>query len=152
MRRERRLRSAARPGDAAGLDGGEAIFAARIGERAAEPAKPGALLRIAALRIRLPDLQHGIRNRLAVAVEHAAFDRDPLALPCSLGEIGPAGPEALREEGTDRLRRSGGSFRHRLSFHGSRGAAAQDDVESITERVLRFAEPGIVVGDEAAPG
>src|SRR5438477_7771441 len=50
----RRLRSAARPGDAAGLDGGEAIFAARIGERAAEPAKPGALLRIAALRIRLP--------------------------------------------------------------------------------------------------
>src|SRR3954466_15206866 len=50
----RRLGGAPRAGNAARLDGGEAILAAQIGESAAKAAEPGALPGVATVRIPLP--------------------------------------------------------------------------------------------------
>src|SRR5260370_34268070 len=80
------LRLAVGIGHGAGLDGVERIVAVGVG--AATPKPPECrigqrtlFLRIGktALRVGLPDLQHGIRDRLAVAVEHPPLDPDAFA-------------------------------------------------------------------------
>jgi hypothetical protein len=80
----RSLLPAVRTGDRARLDGGEAKRSAAIGEDASEAAKgirrDGFLamlgMRVLALRIRLPDFQDPIVDRLSVTVGHAAPDAD----------------------------------------------------------------------------
>src|SRR4051794_3514482 len=80
----RRLLLAVGPGDAAGLDRAEAETAFRVGAGAAEAGKfrirPLLVggMRVTSGGVSLPDFDHGIVDRRAVAVEHAAFDADAL--------------------------------------------------------------------------
>ncbi len=82
----RRLRLAVRAGHLPGLDGVEAVDPVLVGGGAAEPLELRvrqraivARIGVAALGIRLPDLDHGVVDRLAVAVEDHAFDADLVA-------------------------------------------------------------------------
>src|SRR6202011_161870 len=81
----RRLRSF-RSDDGARLDRFETVRPALVGSGAAEALEGGirvrpliGRMRVAAGGIRLPDLDHGIVDRLAVAVEHATLDADAFA-------------------------------------------------------------------------
>src|SRR5690606_29662139 len=99
----------------------EAAFGVGAGADAAEALEAGVRaalverMRVAALVVRLPDLDHGVGDRVARAVEHAALDTDALALGLWSGEVAArdAGEwivvllrrQTVREEGADRLRR-----------------------------------------------
>src|SRR3546814_9017530 len=77
--------------------------------------------RVAPLRVGLPDLDHGVAGRLAVAVQHAAHEADALAVDIGRTQVTPEnvwgsdagerrvavllGRQAVGEEGADRLRR-----------------------------------------------
>src|SRR5688572_28520069 len=84
----RRLRLAVRPGNGARLDGAEAEAAFRVGSGAPEAGEfrirplPVGGMGIAARRVGLPDLDHGVIDRGAVAVEYPALQAD--ALPGSI--------------------------------------------------------------------
>jgi len=79
------------------LDGHEPVAALRVGDRASRAAEVGIErgrppvppVQVATGRVGLPDLDQRARERLALAVERAAADRDPL--PDRL-------PSVLREE------------------------------------------------------
>src|SRR5260370_26550867 len=82
----RRLRVAVGIGHQARLDGVERVSAVRMGAAASKTRERrvwqrAIVLRITepALRIGLPDLQHAIRDRLPVAVEHPPLDPDAVA-------------------------------------------------------------------------
>src|ERR1700722_19586860 len=116
----RRLRLAVGIGHLPGLDGVEGIIAVRIGTAAAESLERrirqrALILRIrkATLRIGLPDLQHAIADRLAVAVKHPAFDPDAFARSIRGDEVTGEGVvplvfairrQAIFEKRTDGLR------------------------------------------------
>src|SRR5262249_17390026 len=81
---------------------------------------------ITALGIRLPDLDHGIRDRLAVAVENPSLHADLLAGCIRCDQIVAEGVdpivfavwrEAVRKERADRLRRR--DTRHLIAPSGS---------------------------------
>src|SRR5665213_1922025 len=78
-----RLRLAVRARYRTGLDGVETIDAVLVGGGTAETGELGVRARllaagmdVAALRVRLPDFDHGVVDRHAVAVEHAALYMD----------------------------------------------------------------------------
>ena len=83
----------------AGLDRDEAVAAVRPGQcpacagevRVERRGMPVAVVRVAAGRVRLPDLEQRVRDGTPVVVEHAARDDDPLAewlAPVALGQVG----------------------------------------------------------------
>src|SRR5205814_2594020 len=86
-RQVRGLQYAARSGDAAGFDRGEAKFAVGAGQNATKTAEPRvdrrilrvSRTRIFALRVGLPDFESAIVDGLAVAVEQAPLNADALA-------------------------------------------------------------------------
>src|SRR6187200_2099161 len=75
------------PGVLPRADGHETVIPLSVGERAAGAGKVRierrivlvGTVRVAARSVRLPDLDQGMRNRLAVLIEHAAGDDDALA-------------------------------------------------------------------------
>src|SRR3546814_18061205 len=78
-------------------------------------------VRVAPLRVGLPDLDHGVAGRLAVAVQHAAHEADALAVDIGRTQVPPEnvwgsdagerrvavlpGRKAVGDEGADSLRR-----------------------------------------------
>ena len=92
----RRLHHATGSGRASGLDRRQAERAAAARLHAAEA--PESLverlflhvvgMRILAVRVGLPSLNHGIVDRLAVAIEHAAADRHTLAIDADGRNLG----------------------------------------------------------------
>src|SRR5215207_8243967 len=115
----RRLRRAVRARHPPRLHGAKGVASLGIALDAAEALearvrKGGVGARIAPLPVRLPDLQHGVGDELAVAVDHAARDRDALA-DGVLGDeivggeirdgVAPGGRQGIGEIGARRLRR-----------------------------------------------
>src|SRR5436189_22569 len=79
----RRLQLTVGPGYAARLDGGETKLALAVGENAAKSPECGGLslcafgVCVPALRVGLPDLDHAVRDQLAVTVDDVAVYRHP---------------------------------------------------------------------------
>src|SRR6266446_299545 len=74
--------------------------------------RPGRMV-VPALGVRVPDLENGVGDRCAVAVQHAALDGDLVAAGTARREVAPFGvvhPEP--EERAHRLRRRGGVLLH----------------------------------------
>src|SRR6266849_2972563 len=95
-------------------DGHEPIPAGLVGHGPAESAegRVGAprvfRMIVAAVRVRLPDLQHGVVDGRAFAVEDATFDGDLLAARSVPREVAPLGPvEPEPEERAHGLRGGG---------------------------------------------
>ena len=85
---------------------------------------------------RPPDLDQRVGHGLAVAVEHAARDRDGARPSRATSSVLIGRAQADREERPDRLRRRrAGSSAH--SSIGVAVAAAEHDVEAVAERPLR---------------
>src|SRR6185503_19920633 len=91
----RRLQAAVGCGNAAGLDGGEAKAALRVGGDAAETA-PALLqrlllrvlrVRVLAFGVGLPDLDQAVVYAHAVAVDETPGDRDAFALDAFAGDV-----------------------------------------------------------------
>ena len=83
---------------------------------------------VAAGGVGLPQLDHRVRHRRAVAVEHPPLDRDALARRVAPGQIAPFRPvEPEMKERPDRLRRGRDQLLgHRLAPQaGSAGVAAR---------------------------
>src|SRR6267143_1866848 len=108
------------PSHTARPDGHEPVPAGLVGQGPAESVEarigraPIVGMVVAALRVRLPDLQDGVVDGRAVAVEHAALDDDLLAARTVAREVVPLGPvEPQPEERAHRLRGRGGLAAHR---------------------------------------
>src|SRR5215204_375022 len=108
----RRLHLLALEGDLAGLDGLEPVDASVV--RAGAP--PAGEVRVerqiagvtrvveAAVRVGLPDLDHGVRHHVAGAIEDATFDADALAGRVAGGhDVVDVAEQGRREERADRL-------------------------------------------------
>src|SRR5438045_9712418 len=89
-RQMRRLHLVSLEGGGAGLDRLEPVDAGVVRARAPEPAElrierqivaPIARVVVAAVRVRLPDLDHGVRHDIAGAVEDPALRPDALTGP-----------------------------------------------------------------------
>src|SRR6185437_8871930 len=124
----RGLRLAVRSRHRTRLDGVEAVDAFLVGRRAAEAGEfrvwarfLAARMGVAALRVGLPDFDHGVVNRLTVAVENAAFDTDflprrvgrnqivadsflPAVVAVGIPVAAPLGRQAIGEKWADGLR------------------------------------------------
>ena len=104
---------------------------------------------VAALRVGLPELDHGVRDRGAGAVEDPALDTDAFALGIGLahrarGDAGHGIVVLLRRQAVGEVR-ADGLRRRLLQRHGSalhrRGVAAtQHDVEDIAQREARLGD------------
>lgn len=82
---------------------------------------------ITAVGVSLPDFQDGIGNRLAVAIQHAALNRDSFTR-ASFAEIRSVHVlQADTEERTDSLRRRG--MAGHSTPHGRRLSPAQNDIK-----------------------
>src|SRR6202012_796095 len=84
------------------------------------------------LRVGLPDLQHAIRHRLAIAIEHPALDSDALARGIRRDQIIDEGVvplilaarrQTIFEERTDGLRRRKALLNFPLHYFVSIGVA-----------------------------
>src|SRR6266566_1791513 len=122
-----------------GVEHAQSVF---ITGQASESAKRGVwrlLLRVGRMivfagPIRLPQFDHRIRHRLAVAIQYPACELDSLALRVRTGQTGAGVVRRQREmeKGTDRLIGSVDQI-HTL-FLARRGVtAAQHDVKTVTQ-------------------
>jgi len=116
--------------DLAGLDGGEAEFSVGAGGNAAvarESLFERFLLSVVgvgvlAVGIRLPELENGIGNRFAVAIEDAAFDGEVFARDAQGGEI--VRGEPIQADGEKRTNGLGSCGLH-AHFKSSKGVASR---------------------------
>src|SRR5206468_3756720 len=117
-----RLSHALGEGDRSGLDRLEPEAALVVGAGAAEAGESGierqvppvAGMTVAAVRVRLPDLDQRVRDRRAVAVEDAALDPDALTLhPVAGQDVERVAEQRVLEERPDGLGRGHSPARRR---------------------------------------
>src|SRR6202041_1085431 len=136
---------ASRTGHRSRLNGGKPKSSALVGRNATIPAESGLQwlappilrMRVLAMRIRLPHFHQSIRDPNSVAINHAPLNRDALTGHPFAGQVVTVQPlHAEFEKRANRLR-SSRSHSH-LLFHRRGFAPAQDEVEPVAERMLRY--------------